>query len=274
MNNTENLCRIPGSGESGDPCSGNPFPPDDARYQVWADATRQAEREFSLLKIELLNLPYFSTEQIMEYLVMLDLGRFNIWAKRGVHVVWGDFNIAPYDTWLVRYAEATLKLAWEHGNRSNVNRELLLVELRRLLMQRVEYWKAEARRYVSQQPPEMHRGDQPDPEVEDASLATNGATERSADESTRTEAEAVPAVNGTDGQGADRRAAVEAYIKEVLTTTGKVLTRTHIWKKAGDKTRAEFERWESRWYEKHGRKPNRAANARFTRILTEKPHLK
>ena|ERR1019366_5918373 len=80
--------------------------------------------------------------------------------------------------------------------------------------------------------------------------------------------------NGTDGQRAERRAAVDAYIREVLTTTGKVITRTHIWKKAGDKSRAEFERWESHWYEKRGRKPNRAANRRFTRILAEKPHLK
>ena len=72
----------------------------------------------------------------------------------------------------------------------------------------------------------------------------------------------------------DRRAAVEAYIDEVFATTGKRITRTDIWKKAGDKSRAEFERWESHWYEKHGRKPNKAANRRFTRILTEKPHLK
>jgi hypothetical protein len=67
---------------------------------------------------------------------------------------------------------------------------------------------------------------------------------------------------------------VEAYIDEVFATTGKRITRTDIWKKAGDKSRAEFERWESHWYEKHGRKPNKAANRRFTRILTEKPHLK
>jgi hypothetical protein len=83
-----------------------------------------------------------------------------------------------------------------------------------------------------------------------------------------------PKANQAGGQRADRRAAVDAYINEVLTTTGKVITRTHIWKKAGDKSRAEFERWESHWYEKHGRKPNRAADRRFTRILSEKPHLK
>jgi hypothetical protein len=31
--------------ESGDPIEGNPFQPSDARYKVWADATRSAERE-------------------------------------------------------------------------------------------------------------------------------------------------------------------------------------------------------------------------------------
>jgi hypothetical protein len=76
----------------------------------------------------------------------------------------------------------------------------------------------------------------------------------------------------SSGTGSERRAAVDAYIDEVLRDTGKRITRTAIWKKAGDKTRTEFERWESCWYENHGRKMNKAANRRFNRILTDKPH--
>jgi hypothetical protein len=87
-------------------------------------------------------------------------------------------------------------------------------------------------------------------------------------------AEAGPAVNGPNTIGADRRAAVDAYIEEVFKATGKHMTRTDLWTGAGDNSRAEFERWESRWYEKHGKKPNKAANQRFSRILIEKPHLK
>ena len=77
-----------------------------------------------------------------------------------------------------------------------------------------------------------------------------------------------------DGGREDRRALVDAYIQEVLTRTGKRLSRADIWRSAGDKSRAEFERWESCWYEKRGKKPNAAANSRFMRILTTKPHLK
>jgi hypothetical protein len=71
----------------------------------------------------------------------------------------------------------------------------------------------------------------------------------------------------------DRRAAVDAYIEEVLSVKGKRITRKEFWQKAGDQTRTEFERWETGWYEKRGKKMNRAADQRFRRILREKPHL-
>lgn len=66
-----------------------------------------------------------------------------------------------------------------------------------------------------------------------------------------------------------RRAAVDAYIEEVFSKTGKRIRRTDIWKRAGYKTRTEFERWE-----RNDPKVNKTANERFTKILSEKPHLK
>jgi hypothetical protein len=65
-----------------------------------------------------------------------------------------------------------------------------------------------------------------------------------------------------------RRAAVDAYIREVLDKTGKRITRTDIWKKAGYRSRTEFERWE-----RADPRLNRTAPKNFTRVLTEKPHL-
>ncbi len=53
-----------------------------------------------------------------------------------------------------------------------------------------------------------------------------------------------PAADTADDNGADRRAAVDAYIEEILERTGKRITRTDIWKLAGYKSRTEFERWE------------------------------
>lgn len=95
-----------------------------------------------------------------------------------------------------------------------------------------------------------------------------GAAEPSGNEPTRTETG--PAVNPPDGNGVDRRAAVNAYIEEVFSRTGKRITKTDIWKSARYKSRTEFERWERNDLEH----PNRTANQRFSRILTEKPHLK
>ena len=84
-----------------------------------------------------------------------------------------------------------------------------------------------------------------------------GAAEPSGNEPTRTETG--PAVNPPDGNGVDRRAAVNAYIEEVFSRTGKRITKTDIWKSARYKSRTEFERWERNDLEH----PNRTANQRF-----------
>ena len=99
----------------------------------------------------------------------------------------------------------------------------------------------------------------------------SSGTEPSGDEPTKTAVG--PAMNDANN-GRDRRKAVDAYIEEVFRRTGKRITRTDIWKSVNYKSRAEFERWESRWYEKSGKKPNATANRLFTNLLTEKPHLK
>jgi hypothetical protein len=73
-----------------------------------------------------------------------------------------------------------------------------------------------------------------------------------------------------EGKPADRRAMVDAYIEEVLSKTGKKISRTDIWKSVGYKTRTEFEKWQRR----DPTKVNKAADERFTKMFTEKPHLK
>lgn len=89
-----------------------------------------------------------------------------------------------------------------------------------------------------------------------------------------------PLLEGSAGGAAepkrwtDRQVLVDAYRKEVLHRTGKWISKADIWRAAGDKCKTEFERWESRYYERHGSKGNVSAHQRFTRILTEKPHLK
>jgi hypothetical protein len=78
-----------------------------------------------------------------------------------------------------------------------------------------------------------------------------------------------PAVNEASNSGTDRRKAVDAYIEEVFDRMGKRITRTDIWKSARYKSRTEFERWE-----RNDHRATKTAHQRFTRILSEKPHLK
>jgi hypothetical protein len=93
-------------------------------------------------------------------------------------------------------------------------------------------------------------------------------------EDERTPVEALRPESPASSVDTDRREIVDAYIEEVLAKTGRRITGTEIWKRAGDKTRTEFERWESCWYERRGKKGNKAADDRFRRLLLkDKPHL-
>ena len=69
----------------------------------------------------------------------------------------------------------------------------------------------------------------------------------------------------------ERKAAVEAYIREVFENTQppRKITKTDFWKQAGYKTRTEFEKWQ-----RYDKACTKAAEANFSRILRDKPHLK
>ena len=66
-----------------------------------------------------------------------------------------------------------------------------------------------------------------------------------------------------------RKAAVDAYIQEVLDKTGLKITRKDIWEKVGYKDASEFERWQ-----RCDKRASRTAHERFTAVLREKPHLR
>ena len=98
--------------------------------------------------------------------------------------------------------------------------------------------------------------------VLDAITLANGEANVTFGKGTRPNA---PALDSAD----DRRIAVQNYREEVLRKTGKQITMTDIWKKAGYSDRSEFERWI-----KNDPRATKAAHRNISRILTEKPHLK
>jgi hypothetical protein len=66
-----------------------------------------------------------------------------------------------------------------------------------------------------------------------------------------------------------RRARVDEYIEEVLRVKKKRISRSDIWKEAGHRDATAFERWQ-----RNDSRTSKVHDRHFTRILTEKPHLK
>lgn len=66
-----------------------------------------------------------------------------------------------------------------------------------------------------------------------------------------------------------RKERVKAYMEEVKKLTGERITKAHIWREAGYKSRTEFERWE-----RNAPRATNAADQNINRVLREKPHIK
>lgn len=149
----------PGLGRTGDPVSGNPFPPHDPRHRVWAEATLEAEEDVARARATTLS---FATRVspsawVDVFLANIDLTRFEFdtWAMRGIKVIWSDGAMRSYDEWLVLYANALIKgfegMESLASAPSAVPTESILTRLRSSLGARVNYWKAEVRRHRADQ---------------------------------------------------------------------------------------------------------------------------
>ncbi len=100
--------RLPESlAQSGDPVEGNPYPTEHPAHQVWIDATRQAEMEVSRINSDASSLLTPATAD--EWMPTQVVAKFDVWARRGVQVVWTDDAVRQYDAWLVGYANAWIE---------------------------------------------------------------------------------------------------------------------------------------------------------------------
>jgi hypothetical protein len=139
--------RLPESfAESGDPVEANPFPPEHPAHQVWMDATRKAEMELSCINTDAPALLTPATAH--EWMLMLVVAKFDVWARRGVQVAWTDDAVRSYGRWLVDYANAWIESLFTRVTHlPRLPREMFLDDLRRRLAARVQHWKAEAGRH-------------------------------------------------------------------------------------------------------------------------------
>ena len=137
------------------------------------------------------------------------VAKYDIWAERGVSVVWSDPEIRAFDPWLVNYANEWLVMARDNPP-PFVPPYVFLGLLRRSLGSRVEHWKAEARRYVAEA--RRYVASQEAPEKE--SVAKQSENQSGAPEASR--------ANAVD-RGVTEGRAVEADPKESAPAAAEVL---------------------------------------------------
>ena len=149
-----NLC------SSDDPVIGNPFPENDLRHRAWADASRRAEQELHVFKAAGMDAKRESQKPCdldgaRRFLIgsvgHLVTGQFDIWAKRGIQIVWSDTDAKAYGDWLDSYANAWLNQVNDFYPPKIGDIEWLLPEIRSRLIARIEFWKSEAQRYLIEQ---------------------------------------------------------------------------------------------------------------------------
>ncbi len=143
-------------GSGGDPVDENPFPAGSNKHIAWADATVRAEMELS--ELNRVHANYMGSlspeggqrsgflEEFCDRTVRYCAARFDIWARRYINVVWNDLDVRGFDQWLLAYAQASLK-SLADGQKTRI----FVPAMQPLLMERVEYWKVEARRFVAHQ---------------------------------------------------------------------------------------------------------------------------
>jgi hypothetical protein len=121
---------------------GNPFPPDDSRYEEWHAATGSARRSLVRIDRDLDEGEKMgpSPEPYPVRLVALAVSRFDVWAQRGQSVVHGPAALQDYEAWLATYVANWLAYAAETCPRVEVGDDL-----RTRLASRAQHWLAKAR---------------------------------------------------------------------------------------------------------------------------------
>ncbi len=169
--------RLPhGYASSGDPIEKNPFPLDDPRHRVWRDATRTAEQEEARINVDFfaclervkreqnaaeeaggtiaqdsLLLAAWARDKACH--VSMFLAKFDAWATRGTSVIWSDQQVEGNDRWLESFANGWIDQVSNRYASNLPPREAseFLLALRNALAARVQFWRAEARRYRTEQ---------------------------------------------------------------------------------------------------------------------------
>jgi hypothetical protein len=157
-----------------DPFGRNPFAEQDARHEVWNDATRDAWVKLHILRSNLLKShPRRPGATLDAWKVDLVAAKFDIWAERSVRTVWAEDELPGYDAYLALNANEWMKLLNEQSSEST-DFAGFRAALQLRLLDRVEYWKGIARAFVTEQMRTASRAASPVSEWEEIEISFTG----------------------------------------------------------------------------------------------------
>jgi hypothetical protein len=123
---------------------GNPFPPADLRSEAWDAATADARQTLLAFDARLAATAQVTLDPAIYRAQLLDLavGRFDVWARRGLAAIGSDADDRPpdYEQWLGGYVANWLRYVAETCPRVEVGNEL-----QSRLDDRARYWATRAR---------------------------------------------------------------------------------------------------------------------------------
>ena len=128
---------------------GNPFPRTDPRHGTWRAATADARQTLVRFDAHLETTAQVTLDPAIYRAQLLDLavGRFDVWARRGLSVVGSSRALRDYERWLDAFVENWLRYVAETCPRVEADGEL-----RRLLTGRAAHWTAGARDALTSRP--------------------------------------------------------------------------------------------------------------------------
>ncbi|HTQ54029.1 MAG TPA: hypothetical protein VMI94_06180 [Bryobacteraceae bacterium] len=253
MDDTPDLLRLPPGIDSPDPVDGNPFPDGDVRHGFWDRATHEAEEEMCRLNDALARARPNTPQEALPLDMAYFLGKYDVWARRGVRVVLAEVMIAPWDQWLANYANETLKTFKKLSPP-----DAALEKLRDALIGRREYWKAEGRRNVTFQLAHQAQLAASKSEVGVSKATaqwkpfqeTQGELRNPAPTSLETASAQPSPASGASADSVrdtDRRALVDAFLLQCNREPDldEKVIRRHIWRAVGHKHPRQFQHWQA-----------------------------
>jgi hypothetical protein len=116
------------------------------QHSAWQKILLEAEDDYYRWNVEVLGHLPMGPDGFAEWMCGSCVRKFDIWAERCIQFMVGEPAVRAYDRWLSYYAKGWFRSVGKSGHFSNSG----LDDLHANLMERMEWWKAVARRHLKE----------------------------------------------------------------------------------------------------------------------------